>query len=244
MVRGRDPRIRLSVRRGRTSGTLTGVISHRRLTALKVVGMLLVVGGLIVYVGFLLMAPFLALALLPGLLEPPKPDRRLVPEVIGVVIRWDYVEGACALRQITLAGGETLELRLLSSVRCGEGPWETGVPQVSGSMFYIAGSDPGSYIVSGGLLYYGHDEHGEWIAGALSNATAAASYARACPYILRGSGYDEGTVLHFSSGLVVEKAPGFQDEDPWDDTRIFRDADTICVNREGKAVSLRRYAPY
>lgn len=209
---------------------------------LKVVAIVLVVGALAVGASFLVLAFLIAQAL-----EPPKPDRWLVPEVIGVVVSWDYVDGECALRRITVEGGETLELRVMGSgrVRCGDGPWETGVPQLSSSMFYLGTDAPGNRRVSRGLLYYGHDEQTEWIAGARSNADAAPSYATACPYILSGSGYVEGTVLHFSSGLVVEKAPGFQGENPrvnkpW----IFRDPDTICVNREGKAMSLRHWGSY
>lgn len=209
------------------------------ITAIKVVVILAFA------VAAMLAAGIFVLGLLVVLIgpQPPRAQRTLVPELIGVVVRWDHVEGACAVDRFTLESGDTLDVRWFpNNVRskCGEGPWETGTPRLSASTFSLGTADPGESVANGGLVYYGHDEQGEqWIAGAYSNASADSD---GCPYRLQGSGHEEGPILHFSNGLVVEKAPGLGVLTDWV-TRpgVFQDGDTICVNREGQAVSLQRY---
>jgi hypothetical protein len=174
---------------------------------------------------------------------PVRPDRTLVPEVVGVVVRWDFVEGECQTTRVTLQSGRTLDLRLLGDARakCGDGPWATGVPELTSSMS-LWFSQPGEAILNGGLLYYGHDGQAEWIGGASSNRPGADQTA--CPYTLWGSGYDEGDVLHLSTGLVVTKTVDFENKTPWmKETSTFRDSDDICVNQQGEAVSIRRFSP-
>lgn len=175
---------------------------------------------------------------------PPRPDRSLVPEVVGLVVRWDFIEGQCQMKRLTLQSGQTLDLRLLgdSRARCGDGPWQTGVPELTRSFDLSGTSQAGETIPDGGLLYYGHDGHAEWIAGASSNELAADSAE--CPYTLSGSGYDEGDILHLSTGLVVKKTADFENKTPWmKETSTFRDADKICINPRGEAISIWRFSP-
>jgi hypothetical protein len=105
---------------------------------------------------------------------PPRPNRSLVPEVVDVVVRWNFIEGECQMTRLTLQSGQTLDLRLLgdSRARCGDGPWETGVPELTPSFDLSGTSHAGETIPNGGLLYYGHDGKAEWIAGASSNELA------------------------------------------------------------------------
>jgi hypothetical protein len=175
---------------------------------------------------------------------PPRPDRSLVPEVVAVVVRWDFVEGECQMTRLTLQGGRSLDLHLFgdSRARCGDGPWETGVPVLTRSLGLWGTSQAGETIPDGGLLYYGHDGQSEWIAGASSNELAA-DFAE-CPYTLSGSGYDEGDILHLSTGLVVKKTADFENKTPWmTETSTFRDSDTICINKRGEATSISRFSP-
>ena len=174
----------------------------------------------------------------------PRPDRSLVPEVVGVVIRWDFIEGECQMTRLTLQSGQTLDLRLLgdSRARCGDGSWVTGVSELTRSSDLFGTSHAGETIPEGGLLYYGHDGRAEWIAGASSNELATDSAE--CPYTLRGSGYDEGDILHLSTGLVLKKTADFENKTPWiEETSTFRDADRICVNQRGEAISIWRFSP-
>lgn len=173
---------------------------------------------------------------------PPHADRSLVPEVVGVIVRWDYVEGECQMTRLTLESGQTLDLRLLgdSRAKCGDGPWETGVPELTRSHASLGTSRPGEAFPNGGVLYYGHDGQADWIAGAWTNELAADAVA--CPYTLSGSGYDEGNILHLSTGLVVKKTADFENKTLWmTETSTFSDSDTICVNRRGEAVSISRF---
>jgi hypothetical protein len=176
---------------------------------------------------------------------PPRPDRSLVPEMVGVVVRWEFIEGECQMTRLTLQSGQTLDLHLLgdSRARCSDGPWVTGVPELTHSFDLSGTSQSGETISDGGLLYYGHDGQAEWIAGASSNELAADSAE--CPYIMRGSGYDEGHILHLSSGFVVKKTADFENKTPWiEETSTFRDADRICVNQRGEAISIWRSSPF
>lgn len=175
---------------------------------------------------------------------PPRPDRSLVPQVVGVVVRWDPVEGECQMTRLTLQSGQTFDLRLLgdSRARCGDGPWQTGVPELTHSHNLSGTSQAGETIPDGGLLYYGHDRQAEWIAGASSNELAADSAE--CPYTLSGSGYDEGDILHLSTGLIVKKTTDFENKTPWmTETSTFRDSDRICINERGEAISISRFSP-
>jgi hypothetical protein len=175
---------------------------------------------------------------------PPRPDRSLVPEVVGVVVRWDFIEGECQMTRLALQSGQTLDLRLLgdSRARCGDGPWQTGVPELTRSHDFSGTAQAGEAIPDGGLLYYGHDGEAEWIAGASSNRLAAESAE--CPYTLSGAGYDEGATLHLSTGLVVKKTSNFENKTPWmKETSTFRDSDTICINQRGEAISISRVSP-
>jgi len=175
---------------------------------------------------------------------PPRPNRTLVPEVVGVVVRWEFVEGACQVTRLTLQGGQTLDLRLLGDggARCGDGPWVTGSPELTRSGDLLGTSRPREAVLNGGLLYYGHDGQAEWYAGASSNELAPD--AAECPYTLRGSGYDDGEILHLSTGLVVEKTADFENKTPWiEETSTFGDSDRICINQRGDAVSIWRWSP-
>jgi hypothetical protein len=174
---------------------------------------------------------------------PPRPDRALVPEVVDVVVRWDFVERECQVTRVTLESGMTLDLRLLgdSRARCGDGPWHTGVPELTHSHDWFGTFQAGDTVRNGGLLYYGHDGQAEWIAGASSNQDAADSAG--CPYTLRGAGFDEGDILHLSTGLVVRKKADFENRTPWmHETSTFGDSDRICVDRRGDAISIQRFS--
>ena len=231
------------------------VLAFMVLAASAVAGLLLrrggsggvrTLGSLLLIVGIatpLMVAGFIGAIVV--LNTPVPPTKSLVPEIVDVVLRWDWVEGECQVQRLTLESGRTLDLRLMgdSRARCGDGPWVTGVPRISGSFDLSGTAQAGETVRNGGLLYYGHDGQAEWIAGASSNELAGD--ADECPYTIRGSGYDQGDILHFSTGLVIKKTADFENLTPWRQERsIFRDSDKICVNRQGDAVSIWRWAPY
>jgi hypothetical protein len=214
------------------------VLRWRGAAGIRTIGSILVGGvSLAIVIGLIS-----GLKLLFG--GPPRPDRSLVPEVVGIVVRWEFVEGACQVTRLTLQSGQILDLNLQGDgrSRCGDGPWVTGVPELTRSSDLFGTFRPGEAVRNGGLLYYGHDGEAEWYAGASFNEPAAD--AAECPYTLIGSGYDEGNILHFSSGLVVKKTANFENKTPWrEETSIFRDSDKICVNQRGEAISIWRWSP-
>jgi len=221
------------------AGLGVGLVLRRRGTAgTRTVGSILIGSvSLAIVIGL-----FAGVNLLFG--GPPRPDRGLVPEVIGVVVRWEFITGECQMTRLTLQSGQTLDLRLLGDgrARCGDGPWVTGAPELTRSFDLLGSSHAGETIPDGGLLYYGHDAQAEWIAGASSNGLAADSAE--CPYTLSGSGYDEGDILHLSTGLVVKKAARFDNKTPWiKELSTFQDADKICINQRGEAISIWRFSP-
>jgi hypothetical protein len=183
----------------------------------------------ILVVGFILRPWLLAVGMGRGL-NPLPALARLDPDGVGVVVRAEPVPDSCDKTRVTLDTGATLELQL-SRVRCGDWPWSWKSPTRNLSE---AG------VFEGGVLYYGHDWLGSpWIAGTYPQPRASS-----CPYVLKGQGYDEGDILHLTSGLVVQKAPGFS-ATPWvEDPTVIHTADDICVDREGRATSLSIFAPY
>jgi hypothetical protein len=175
---------------------------------------------------------------------PARPTKSLIPEVIGVIIREEFVLDRCQIIKVTLDTGQSLDLALLgdAKAKCGDGPWVTGVPSLTMSNADIGTAHVGDVVAEGGLMLYGHDGATEWIAGAWSNGDAGDAVD--CPYVLTGSGYDEGAVLHLSTGLVIPKTPSFANRSPWvKEAETFTDSDRICVNRQGEAVAISRWSP-
>jgi hypothetical protein len=202
-------------------------------------GSLLLAGGVVVPVVVVGLA-WGGFAVLLG--APPRPEKTLVPEVISRVVRSDFIVGECSMSRLTLENGRTIDLRLLGDARakCGDGPWVTGVPELTGSFANIP-DRVGGTVAQSGLLLYGHDGAREWIAGAYLQDGPSSP----CPYYISGRGYDEGGVLHFSSGLVIKKAARFENKTPWvSETTKFGDGDQICVDERGDAVSIDRFVPY
>jgi hypothetical protein len=159
------------------------------------------------------------------------------PEVSGVITMWDYWDGAAG--RYTLDTGEVVELnvgrredRLLARLLS-----ETDI------YFPYGGEEHGEPIGRlSVLLLAGHDPDGSaWYAAAQQRDDDA------CPFGIRGAGvYDEGSALHFSTGLILPKDPSFALDLDYHDIEEFplRSADTICVDRSGKAVSASIWLPY
>jgi hypothetical protein len=92
----------------------------------------------------------------------------------------------------------------------------------------------GEPVAQGYLVFYGEDDNGRFY------AAAAPGRSELCPYEIQGAAYETLDAFHFSSGLVIYKAPDFQIEDS---TRMndlpLRSHDTLCLNRQGQARGVR-----
>jgi hypothetical protein len=162
--------------------------------------------------------------------EPPMPTESRAPDTIGVVVEWEYLD--CNARGFELASGDVVAIAESAST-C-DGRMNAPTPRLSETGLLMGGerSEAGKPFADGDLLLYGEDD------GDACFAAANHRESQSCPYVIRGGAYDEGTALHFSSGLILRKAPTFQIvTNGVDDPYPLREADTICLNELGEVVS-------
>jgi hypothetical protein len=159
------------------------------------------------------------------------------PVIVGVVRSWGLYGNSEG--RYTLDTGDVVDL----NVNGGPDLPETPVLSETHIYFPDGGESYGEPIGRRSvLLLVGHDPDGTvWYAAANQRDDEK------CPFEIRGAGvYDEGDVLHFSTGLVLPKASRFALFIDYHDIDEFplRSADTICIDRSGTAVSARIWLPY
>jgi hypothetical protein len=90
------------------------------------------------------------------------------------------------------------------------------------------------------LVFAGHDaDRSLWYAAARQRDDPG------CPFEIQGAGiYNDGPVLHFSTGLVLVKDRAFDYaiEDRVRRAFPLRSLDVVCVDGSGQAVSARLFA--
>jgi hypothetical protein len=165
----------------------------------------------------------------------PPTDFERRPEIVGVVRSWDFWQGFEG--RYTLSTGDVLELNVSDHKDLPK------TPRLSDTTIYFPyggesyGEPIGRLSV---LLLAGHEPDGSlWYAAAQQRDDPA------CPFEIHGAGvYDESSVLHFSTGLVLVKAQAFDFAIDYRVRQAFplRSVDVICLNGAGQAVSARLFA--
>jgi hypothetical protein len=87
-----------------------------------------------------------------------------------------------------------------------------------------------------GLVLYGSDGLGEFYAAA-DGGSVEREPTRG--FVLHGGAFDEGDRIHLSTGLLLEKAPEFDDALVQDWWFPLRDQDFIYLNAEGQVVEVQ-----
>jgi hypothetical protein len=164
--------------------------------------------------------------------DPPT-DVVRVPEIVGVVTRWEPL--ADDQRRYTIDTGDVVDLNVFSK------PDAPRTPRLSETEIrFVDGEGPGIAIVTGStLLMVGHDPDGtRWYAA----APAPSEPGNTCPFEIQGRGVYRGPnlTLHFSTGLVLPLASQFRwDPDDLDEPFPLDRYDTICLDASGTAISVR-----
>jgi hypothetical protein len=162
-------------------------------------------------------------------------DVVLKPEVVGVVTKWEYWDGVSG--RYFLDTGDVIEL--------GIGALEGHLPAqlVSASdIYYRSGNPrPGDPVQEPSvLLLVGHyPDDRVWYAAAPQAGEEMDWADRPCPFKIRGTGiFDEGSVLHFSTGLVLPKDRDFSLDFDMDGVEEFplNAGDEVCIDRWGTAL--------
>jgi hypothetical protein len=173
----------------------------------------------------------------PAAAAPPT-DLELRPEIIGVVVSWD--RGPHGGTAYTLDTGEVVEL----GYRASDGTTATPRKSESDIGWGDLNRTPGQAVYGPSvLLLAGHGPDGKlWYAA----APAGRQGSKCRYYEMRAAGiYDEGSVLHFSTGLIVRKASDFStDAASGDEAFPLNSADRLCLDEAGSAVFAEIWYPY
>lgn len=178
----------------------------------------------------------LAAACGPARSDPAPPtDVVRSPESIGVITRWDYWDGVAG--RYTLDTGEVVELNI-GGLKDRPLAQRLSATDIYYSTRYVGPGEPVGDDLSV-LLLAGTDPDGsKWYAAAQEKSSEGL-WGMPCPFEIRGLGvYDEGDVLHFSTGLVLPKAHDFELVFDYERMEEFplRGADPICIDRSGTAL--------
>ncbi len=161
----------------------------------------------------------------PAPTPPPSPTTSRVPDVIGVLVEWDWNE--CFPGVFTLDTGDVLRINEVSG-SCGETEY-VPTPRLNGTEMLLRG-DPGHRQTDEELIFYGEDELGAWYA--VAHRKSHEDEDRPCPWTLDGGAYIDEDVVHFSSGLVL---PAGWLSSPSD----IRGRQYACVDREGVVIEVQ-----
>jgi hypothetical protein len=155
------------------------------------------------------------------------------PDVIGLITKWDYWNG--------VAGRYTLDTGAVVELNIGGVEGQPRATRLSATDIYFPHSivDRGEPVTGPSvLLLAGHDPDGSAWYAAAQQWPDDRRYGETCPFEIRGTGvYDEGSLLHFSTGLVLPKVRNFKLVPDYDNLEEFplRGADAICIDRSGTA---------
>ena len=144
---------------------------------------------------------------------PPSPSSTLDPARIEVVTE---VDESASPFLVTLASGEILHFDEIGGRR---------------QIYRWGNLEPGV------LLLTGPGDPAAWYTWLVTRGTAAQGQSprEADCWEIRGGAFDEGSFVHFSSGLRLPKAPDFHLAQTWihEDPFPARESDVMCVDRAG-----------
>jgi hypothetical protein len=164
--------------------------------------------------------------------EPPT-DVVLQPEVVGVVTKWEHLGSG---KRFTLDTGHVVELYPDDSED------RPPTPRLSASDVNVAWQTKQGERIAGPsvLLLVGHYPDGTaWYAAAPQTGEEMDWSDEPCPFKIRGASvYDEDSVLHFSTGLVLPKAQDFRLDFDMNGVDEFplNAGDEVCIDQSGTAL--------
>lgn len=173
--------------------------------------------------------------------EPPRPTETLLPDVIGVIVRWEFLD--CAPGRYILDSGREIVISTVGDgeVRC-DGRLYTPTPRLSDNDVFVSRgtADDGEETTEGDLLFYGVDGDGTpWYAAAHPEDDPD------CPFKMRAGAWEEGDYIQLASGLLLPKAEGFTVQpEHVKEPFPLRDGDTICLDATGAVVEVRIFVPF
>jgi hypothetical protein len=163
----------------------------------------------------------------------PQPSQELVPDRIGVVVAWDWID--CMPGRYTLDSGDVVEL-VAGTGACGDRQ-HTPTPTLETQAFNLPGA-PGPFPEGPLVMYAGAGRAPDWYA----LASRPFSGDGTCPFELRAAAYHEGVDIHFGSGLLLPVADTFVIEPSWiEDPHdlLPRGGVTWCLDRTGQVLRAR-----
>jgi hypothetical protein len=183
-------------------------------------------------VAWLLATMFIAACGPRGGGEPPRPDRSLVPDIVGLAEHWEF--GPCGTYRFTMRSGQAVEVAGAAS------PAE-GCPSrpalIRGFDHGTSGSEAGASWarVNAPLIFVGRAADQPWW-GAVSSEGDGTCWRLS--FADDQGAYFEGVAMHLSNGVVLSVAKDFRL--PIDEPAPFplRIGDALCLNEQGQVVSV------
>ncbi len=179
---------------------------------------------------------------------PPRPNRSLTPEVVGVATQFTW--GPCASILVTLESGQVITVHDAnrSDPRCANQSAPPATPFLFGKAEDVRSTPSNEGDQSpeglvwkrghGPLLFVGSDEGSLWMAVARWDTSSDW-----CVQFERGDGaFVEGNRLHTTKGVIVPLAPDYElPAGGPDEVFPLRVSDDMCFSSDGTVIRIRPF---
>ena len=165
--------------------------------------------------------------------EPPAPDRALIPETVELADHWDFA--LCQDVRFTLRSGATVVV-MRSGIRSEGCPEIAPTPQLFGTASgAMSGAESGEAWTSdtAPLIFVGSDGDRPWFGSATRDDSCWRVW-----FVEREGAFLETASMHLATGPVLPLADGFRFDDSPEDLYPLRAGDSICLDAEGRVLSI------
>jgi hypothetical protein len=161
---------------------------------------------------------------------PPSPTTSFRAETVALAKT--VTPEACGVTRVELASGDQLDLVLAGSALNYSTPCPGSTATVARRLFGTNEAETAKTR----LFLFGHDA-GDQPFYAWASEDGPSGSCAAGTYLIAGGGFEDGDTFHLPSGLVLDKAAGF-DRGSWKDPAVVTADAWLCVDSSGRVLGI------